>query len=479
MVGTKRREEKCGIANVASTLNTNTSFTLRSRDERQPPATITMDIDEVGSLAISQPSLSCRIAVVGSQCQRVAKVITLLGADKYRGCIFARDSSASSPVTIDIEYLPCVATFDSYEDQRGNIVRYLAKLEYYEPNGGAQVGKSLAPFFDELYSAGGNTDGANDDENPFPGISAFAIGCGIENDEDVDKIQRFLETLSSSCAAQISQSRADDEDNNNNFLLGITIECIKPNPEFASLAEENNAFRELNEYDKKVAVANGTMGPGKMANFVYKTAQSVVQHRLMKQTNESQLSRNMDAQDSVQQLSSGQQASVVETPNVGVQALGIHIPNSNLTRYACRICRSVLFGVEDQEDPPHSQSLHDFRKKRQKVGYSNAGKTCQNYCIAQPLPWMDGCSGVEGKLHCPKCKTKVGHYSWTGAQCSCGTWVTPAIMIPLSKVDEMKPTMAAAESSGPTVCHPSSQQQSILCAVWDNSSDTMMDVTDN
>jgi dual specificity phosphatase 12 len=434
-----------------------------------------MDIDEAGP---DQSSLSCRIAVVGSQFQRMAKVIALLGAEKYqRSTIISRDSTASSPLTVDIEYLPCVATFDSYEDERGRMVRYLAKMEYYEP--GKLVGKSLAPFFDDVYSARENIDG-DGGEIPFPGIAAFAIGCGIENDEDVSKIQRFLETLSSSCAAQISQPAKMTDDYECKF--GIAIACIKPNPEYASLADENKAFRELNENDRKEAVAKGLMGPGKMANFVYTTAQSVIRQRLSKPTEGFQQPRNgenAERTSSIQLPTFGQKMPDDEITKVA-PALDRNTPDSQTTRYACRICRSVLFGIEDQEDPPHSQSLHDFRKKRQKVGHCTSG-TCQNYFIAQPLPWMNGCSDVEGKLHCPKCKTKVGHYSWTGAQCSCGTWVTPAIMVPFSKVDEMKPiSTAVVMVTGSSLCHPLSQHEANLSsAVWNDSSDSVMDVTDN
>lgn len=42
---------------------------------------------------------------------------------------------------------------------------------------------------------------------------------------------------------------------------------------------------------------------------------------------------------------------------------------------------------------------------------------------------------VEGKVHCPKCSTRVGSFSWSGSQCSCGTWVTPAIAFQRARID--------------------------------------------
>ncbi|KAG5175166.1 hypothetical protein JKP88DRAFT_229260 [Tribonema minus] len=51
---------------------------------------------------------------------------------------------------------------------------------------------------------------------------------------------------------------------------------------------------------------------------------------------------------------------------------------------------------------------------------------------------MGGMDDLEGKICCPgkHCSARVGTYKWTGSQCSCGTWITPAIQIPKSKVDE-------------------------------------------
>ena len=48
----------------------------------------------------------------------------------------------------------------------------------------------------------------------------------------------------------------------------------------------------------------------------------------------------------------------------------------------------------------------------------------------------DALSMVEGKLACPKCATRLGSFNWSGAQCSCGAWVTPAVQVVRSRVDE-------------------------------------------
>mmetsp|Transcript_18707 Transcript_18707/g.34735 ORF Transcript_18707/g.34735 Transcript_18707/m.34735 type:complete len:171 (-) Transcript_18707:353-865(-) len=130
----------------------------------------------------------CRVAIIGGQRQRVAKVVTLLHSDESRGSVALGTTTSTLlgsagttaatkiiaaqitqttiptsgkqqqlpngvilPTTVEIEYVPCVASFDSYEDEHGSTVRYLTKLEYHGPNGTLVKGKSLAPFFDDIH----------------------------------------------------------------------------------------------------------------------------------------------------------------------------------------------------------------------------------------------------------------------------------------------------------------------------------------
>ena len=359
---------------------------------------------------------SCRVSIIGASRQRVAKAAAILHADDSLNTVLSEtlvikgDASGSPPGvprSVTVEYLPCVARFGCYEDEDGRTIRYLETVEHHGEHGTLVQGKSLAPFFDEL-----GLDGP-DDETPFPGICAAAIGCGVDDGEDVDKIKSFLESLSSSCRAQVS---ASDDDRP---LSGPLTVCIEPNQEYATMKEETEAYRNLTEEEKKESVVSGSIGPGKMARFAFSVAERAVRRRWEKEFDEyEQLQRQSDKLDT---------SSEVE----------MHVPNPQQTRYSCRKCRTVLFGVADLENPPHTQSQHSFRKKG--ASHNIITSLCQSHFIAQPLSWMDGCGDMEGKLHCPKCSYKVGHYSWTGAQCSCGTWVVPAIMIPKSKVDEMKP----------------------------------------
>ena len=112
-------------------------------------------------------AITCRLAIIGAQRQRVAKVPAILHADNSRSkisidtLVSLKSTSGEKsgvpdtdiqlpkgvPSEVHIEYVPCVATFDSYEDEHGTNLRYLAKLEYHGSNGTLVKGKSLAPFF--------------------------------------------------------------------------------------------------------------------------------------------------------------------------------------------------------------------------------------------------------------------------------------------------------------------------------------------
>jgi hypothetical protein len=237
-------------------------------EESSPAATAN---DSGGGIKSQQPSsksITCRVAIIGAQRARVAKVTALLHADKSRNnistisLILSEGETAAAeigaaaniiptlpdniPSTITIEFLPIVATFDSYEDENGKTIRYLIKLEYHGPKGTLVKGKSLAPFFDDMQTNDSDVDNENEVENYFPGISAVAIGCGIESTDDVDKIRNVLETMSNSCSAQLN-SKVDCERNSSSSMI---IECTKPNAEYTTMKEENEAYRNLNEDEK-------------------------------------------------------------------------------------------------------------------------------------------------------------------------------------------------------------------------------------
>ncbi|CAM9867706.1 unnamed protein product [Phaeothamnion confervicola] len=66
---------------------------------------------------------------------------------------------------------------------------------------------------------------------------------------------------------------------------------------------------------------------------------------------------------------------------------------------------------------------------------------------------MGDMGDVEGKIVCAtaSCGARLGSYKWAGSQCSCGTWVTPAIQITGSRVDERLPMASGVDTPGAVV----------------------------
>jgi hypothetical protein len=88
---------------------------------------------------------------------------------------------------------------------------------------------------------------------------------------------------------------------------------------------------------------------------------------------------------------------------------------------------AVSGGATDQ------QPLDDTKER------SSKSRSCTSYFIQEALQWMKAASeDIEGKLVCPhgRCGQRLGMIRWAGGQCSCGTWVTPAIQLNKSAVDE-------------------------------------------
>jgi dual specificity phosphatase 12 len=104
--------------------------------------------------------------------------------------------------------------------------------------------------------------------------------------------------------------------------------------------------------------------------------------------------------------------------------------------YSCSMCRRPLFTMDDLM--PHQISQHDIAyHKRDKGNAVSADRVvCSSHYLQEPLQWMGNVDENEGKITCPKCTARVGFWKWDGQQCSCGTWVTPAIQVAKNRVDE-------------------------------------------
>ncbi|CAB9522090.1 Dual specificity phosphatase [Seminavis robusta] len=87
-------------------------------------------------------------------------------------------------------------------------IRYLTSVNYHGSDGADKVGSSLAPFFDQEPAAPENDnieEKKSTRQSSYLGILGAAVGMGIEDSDDIDKIQTFFQTLRSRLPQSISR----------------------------------------------------------------------------------------------------------------------------------------------------------------------------------------------------------------------------------------------------------------------------------
>ena len=346
----------------------------------------------------------CRLLVVGSSRIRLSRIFSSLAIPQAK-----LEETRKCDANPRVEYLPCIAKFASYKNESNTNIRYLESVEYYPHDSIgllSTISSSLLPFFDQDHCK-------YDDNNRFPLIAGVAIGSGIEGPDDTAHIERWIKTMLSG----------------NKDPKHPIIKSITPNTKYQSMSDELLAYKQLSSAEKELVNRQQTMGPEKMVKFVIDFTIELIREAYKPLQHES-----------ANEVVVGE--SHVEVP---LQNLP-HIVDPTKNRYLCRMCRTALFDESDLQDPPHKVSQHQFSRRKMQHGTVvidvSITDHCQSYFLQDSIHWMgdDIHNGVsEGKFNCPNCCTKIGTWIWSGTQCSCGTWVVPAIQIPKSKVDVMKP----------------------------------------
>ena len=105
--------------------------------------------------------------------------------------------------------------------------------------------------------------------------------------------------------------------------------------------------------------------------------------------------------------------------------------------YKCKKCRrnlirssSILSGACQEG------KTKQFLSKNGKNRRPDPLAVCTSVYV-EPVAWMSELiqGNNRGCLYCPKCSQKVGHFDWSGIQCSCGKWVSPAIQLQKKQMD--------------------------------------------
>lgn len=142
-----------------------------------------------------------------------------------------------------------------------------------------------------------------------------------------------------------------------------------------------------------------------------------------------------------------QRADVVVAVATAAAAASNHDDDNETAAVADVIGAANLLSVSDHSD---SEGVVDNRQVA--VEAINKGRTppppppanncdpsqpCREIVFVEPMAWMDGVlREAQGKLHCPKCRTKLGSFSWTmGCRCPCGAQQSPAFYLVPARVE--------------------------------------------
>ncbi|XVF07090.1 hypothetical protein REPUB_Repub06bG0108300 [Reevesia pubescens] len=127
---------------------------------------------------------------------------------------------------------------------------------------------------------------------------------------------------------------------------------------------------------------------------------------------------------------STESSSVVEaSPNEGI----------NRTAYRCKKCRRVVALQENVIDhiPGEGETSFEWHKRRSGNSFNKSAQSECSSVFVEPLRWMTAVEegAIEGKLSCAHCEARLGYFNWSGIQCSCRSWITPAFQLHRSRVD--------------------------------------------
>ncbi len=312
-----------------------------------------------------------------------------------------------------VEYVPCVAVMSSYEGQDGEDIRYLSNFVYHD-------GSPMNRFFD--------------DEGFRESLKTIVM-VGYEwRDSDEELIQKYFEAF---------------------LFTTVEIHCVKPNTEFSSLGEEMQHYKNLTPQEKDEHSNNHTMGPKKMKRFILDSVKAL---RPIDSTdvNEDVPAANDDAENDVgpaeiqHDEQEQEQLEQKEEPQRIPKAI-----DDTVTSFACRMCRTLLLS-ENHLSEEIIDSQHSFQKGHIGNSKTTGGGSQSLFCAEVVLEWLapEGTQyDVEGKLTCPNCGVKVGHWNWSGA-CFYGTWVVPAIQIPLGKIDVVLPLSERNKATSIAIVSP-------------------------
>ncbi|KAK8941828.1 Dual specificity protein phosphatase [Platanthera guangdongensis] len=113
------------------------------------------------------------------------------------------------------------------------------------------------------------------------------------------------------------------------------------------------------------------------------------------------------------------------------------------TVYRCKKCRRIIALHENVigHTPGEGEACFEWHKRKSGNPFKRFDEVECSSIFIEPLRWMRTveAGALEGKLLCIHCDARLGYFNWSGIQCSCGSWITPAFQLHKSKVDISTP----------------------------------------
>lgn len=107
--------------------------------------------------------------------------------------------------------------------------------------------------------------------------------------------------------------------------------------------------------------------------------------------------------------------------------------------FRCKKCRRVVALQENvvTHVPGEGESSFEWNRRSSGNNYNTYGELECTSVFVEPLRWMKSVEegALEGKLWCTHCEGRLGYFNWSGIQCSCGSWITPAFQLHKSRID--------------------------------------------
>ncbi|KAK4796166.1 hypothetical protein SAY86_028492 [Trapa natans] len=106
--------------------------------------------------------------------------------------------------------------------------------------------------------------------------------------------------------------------------------------------------------------------------------------------------------------------------------------------YRCKNCRRIVASRENVVDhiPGEGETSFEWHKRKSGNPFNRDDEYECSSLFIEPLRWMKAVEegAPEGKLFCAHCDARLGYFNWSGMQCSCGSWITPAFQLHKSRI---------------------------------------------